>query len=232
MNGNGSKLSIGLVVAIEMDAVLKKYGVPTATLTQSGYTVHVYEMENYTLYAANSGAGEISAAMTTQYLITSFHVDMILNFGVVGALTEEMQTAELCVVERVIHYAFSTDGWLNLPAGNYPHKDSIFFWTDVSLLQHAMEVHPELRPVICASADRFVDQEKEKRELREQFGAHICEMEAAGVAITAERNGVPCLLLKAVSDSLIGGGKEFLKELDRVSEICFDIVDDIISAMR
>lgn len=225
------KRTIGLVVAIEMNAVLKKYGVPTKVVRQSGYTVHVYENDDFILYAADSGAGEISAAMTTQFLIDTFHVDMILNFGVVGALTEDAKTAELCVVERVIHYAFSTNGWLNLPDGQYPHKHTTYFETDVELMQLAKEIHPELRPVICASADCFVDREEDKRALRNNFGAHICEMEAAGVVITAERSGVPCLLLKAVSDSLVGGGKEFLKELDRVSQKCFDIVDDVIRAL-
>lgn len=225
------KRAIGLVVAIEMDAVLAKYGEPAQVLKYPGFTVRVYEAEDSVLYAADSGAGELSAAMTTQFLISVCHVDLILNFGVVGALEEDVATAELCVVERVIHYDFDTTGWLNLPRGQYPGEVSAYLETTPELVALARSVHPQLRPVTCASADKFVDREADKRALKEQFDAQICEMEAAAIVMTSRRNGVPCLLLKAVSDTLTGGGKEFMTEVRRVSAICFDILDQIIHAM-
>lgn len=67
-----------------------------------------YDNEDYIMYVVDSGAGEISAARATQFLITKYGVDMILNFGVVGALTDEMKTADMCVIESVIHYDYDT----------------------------------------------------------------------------------------------------------------------------
>lgn len=222
------KFTIGLVVAIEMDAVLRKYGIPAQSLNADGFSVKVYENDAFTLYAIDAGAGEISAAISTQYLISNYHVDAVVNFGVVGALTEAVKTAQLCIVERVIHYDYDTTGWLNLPRGQYPGEQSPYFRTDRQLLEAAMEAAPDLMPVSCASADKFVDQEADKRALHSCYGAEICEMEAAGIVLTCKRNGVPCLLMKAVSDSLTGGGKEFMAEVGRVSELCFDIVDRVI----
>ena len=46
--------------------------------------------------------------MTTQFLISKFDVDLIVNFGVVGGLTPEMELAKTCIVESVIHYDFDT----------------------------------------------------------------------------------------------------------------------------
>lgn len=225
------KMAIGLVVAIEMDAVLRKYGMPADEITAGGFSVKVYENEAFTLYAVDAGAGEISAAVSTQFLISNFHVNMIVNFGVVGALTEDAKTAQLCLVERVIHYDYDTTGWLNLPRGQYPGQESPYISASRSLMEAAMQVAPNLRPVTCASADKFVDAEADKRELNSRYGAQICEMEAAGIILTCNRNGVPCLLLKAVSDSLTGGGKEFMAEVGRVSELCFEIVDKVIRSI-
>ena len=223
-----SKKKIGVVVAVEVDAVLSKYGEPKETVKKNGYTVRTYENKDFVMHVLDSGAGEIAAAAGTQFLISEFGVDMILNFGVVGALTEEMKTAELCVVDKVIHYDLDTTGWLNLPRGQYPDMPSNYVPTDRELLERALAVNPSLRKVVCASADKFVDAAEKKAELNSLYGADICEMEAAGVVLTCTRNGVPCLLIKAISDSLTGGGAEFMTELRRVSAICFDVVDKII----
>ena len=53
--------------------------------------------------------------------------------------------------------------------------------------------------VIDASGDKFVASREEKEYLR-TFGAHICDMECAGLAIATERNGIPLLSIKVVSD--------------------------------
>lgn len=224
-------MKVGIVVAIEVDAVLKKYGTPQKREEFPGFSVMHFECEGYSMYVADSGAGEISAASATQFLITKYGVDVILNFGVVGALTEQMSTADLCVVDKVVHYDFDSTDWLNLPRGQYPGYDSAFLETDRTLLSKAMETKPDLIPVTCASADKFVSSPDAKTELHAVFGADICEMEAAGIVYTCSRNGVPCLLIKAISDSLIGGGKEFLTEVGRVSEVCFDVTDKILRSL-
>lgn len=222
---------IGVVVAIEVDAVLEKYGTPQEVVQTPGYTVRVYQNDAFILYVLDSGAGEIAAAAGTQVLISVFQVDMILNFGVVGALTPEMSTAELCLVERVIHYDFNSTGWLNLARGQYPGYDSAYIEADPVLLERALELEPELKKVTCASADKFVSSPEAKIMLHKTYGADICEMEAAGILMTCRRCDVPCLLVKAISDSLLGGGLEFTVELDRVSNICFALVDRLLRCL-
>ncbi len=226
-----SEKTIGLVVAVELDAVLAKYGTPAEILQYPGYSVKTYRMDHFTLYVVDSGAGEISASAAAQFLITKFDVDMILNFGVVGALTAEMAVSDLCIVERVIHYDYDTEAWDHAPRGQYPGMDSPYMYPSPDLVAAARRIAPALAPVTCASADKFVDRAEDKSALRECYQADICEMEAAGIVRTCIRNQVPCLLIKAVSDSLTGGGKEFASELRRASTVCFDIVDQVLQAL-
>ena len=220
--------NIGIVVAIEMDAVKEKYGDPVEVRNVHGYKVFVYKTESYNLFFLNSGAGEINSAGGAQVLSSDFKVEMILNFGVVGSLTEDIKTAQLCVVEEVIDIDFGSAGWLDLPAGQHPEYGSAVMKTDERLLNLALEVNPGLTRVRCASTNSFRDTESDKLAINQRFGADICEMESAGIVYTCARTDVPCLLIKATSDSLTGGGAEFFTELNRVSLICFETLDKIL----
>ena len=229
---NTPKKAIGIVVAIEMDAVKEKYGEPKEIIEKHGYTVHVYDNEKYTLYFINSGAGEINSAGAAQVLISDFNDDMVMNFGVVGSLTEDIKTAQLLVVEEVIDIDFGSDGWVNLPRGQHPEYDTAILKTDETLVEMATKVDPTITKVRCASTNSFRDTEEDKKAIHEQFNADICEMESAGIVYTCKRSGVPCLLIKATSDSLTGGGNEFFAELNRVSLLCFETLDQILQNME
>ena len=80
---------IGLVVAVELEAFYRRYGSASAVLPCRGYDVLEYNIGGQKVYIAECGAGEIGAAAATQLLISKFVVDFILNFGVVGGLTDK-----------------------------------------------------------------------------------------------------------------------------------------------
>ena len=96
------------------------------------------------------------------------------------------------------------------------------------MVEQARALFPQLFPVICASADRFVDKAEDKRALHETYGAHICEMEAAGIVLTCDRAGVPCLLLKIVSDGITGGAEEFQATKAEAADLCMELVDRLL----
>jgi len=219
---------IGFLVAVEMDAVLARYGTPQSELDTDGFRVFCYENESYGIYAVNAGAGELSAAAATQLLISAFHVELVLNFGVVGGLTPEMAKQRTVVVERVVHYDFDVSEWQGSEPGRYLQYPTPYIPTTPELVEKAMQIAPELKKVTCASADKFVGTAEKKRALHERWSAEICEMEAAGVVLTCHRAGVPCLLVKTVSDGIQGGAEEFGRELERSAEVCLSVADRII----
>lgn len=222
---------IGMIVAVELQAVLDKYGGRLRDQSVPGFRVLEYTTARYQMIIVNCGMGEIAAAAGTQLLISSYGVDMVLNFGVVGGLSEEMARTRACLVEKIVHYDFDTSAIEAVEVGRYAAFPDVFIPTDRALRDKALALHPELLPVICASADKFVADEEQKRALHRRYGAQICEMEAAGIALTCYRSGVPCLLIKVVSDSISGGAEEFKTSLDETAAICFDIVDGIVGEL-
>lgn len=220
--------NIGMIVAVEIEAVLNKYGKPTE-LEYPGFKIYQYEIEDKNLYVIHSGAGEIAAAMATQFLISQLQVEFIVNFGVVGGLTEEMSLARTCIVESVVHYDFDTTDADDTEIGRYLEYPTVYIPTTKEILEKAIKIESDLKPVICASADKFVGSEEKKRDLHNRFKADICEMEAAGIVLTCNRNKVPCLLIKTVSDSISGGAAEFFSAVNESARVCMEITHKIIS---
>ena len=222
------KKKIGLLVAVEMDSVFSRYGTPGKTEKRGGYDVFQYDNEEYTLYAINSGIGEISAAAATELLIDHYGVVLVVNFGVVGGLTEEMAQARICVVERVVHYDFDISEVDQLLPAQYPDYPDIYLPAAEELVEKAQTICPELKKVTCASADKFVGNREGKERLHRLYHADICEMESAAILMTCRRNGIPCLMIKAVSDGLTGGGEEYYEALQQCAEQCLEVTDRII----
>lgn len=228
---NNSKPIIGMLIAVELSAAKKRYANLMMQIQHRGFEIHKVENEKYTLYIVGSGAGEVAAAAACQMLISEFNVDFIVNFGVVGGLTDEMKVAKVCVVESVVDYNYDVSQFTGLEKGRHMQYDSVFMKTNAELIDAAVRTEPSLKKVICASGDKFVASAMEKSMLNEQFGADICEMEAAGILLTCDRNSVPCLMIKAVSDALTGGAEQFKCEIDHCADICLDTLDGIVENM-
>ena len=74
---------IGMLVAVELDSVLRRYGSPENAEELGGFRVFNYRMDGYELHVINSGVGELAAAAATQLLIGHYRAELVVNFGVV-----------------------------------------------------------------------------------------------------------------------------------------------------
>lgn len=220
---------IGLIVAVEGDALRQKYG--------DGYDLHdsygtvLYQTAKTQVYALLSGAGEIFAASATQYLIDRYEVAAVLNYGVVGGCREDLLANEPCIVERVVHWQYDLSDVDGVPAGRYMEYPSRWLQTDEALCEAASEAFPNLRRVCCASGDKFMGRAEDKMHLNSEFDADVCDMEAAAILLTCDRNHIPCLMIKTVADSVRGGASEYWEEKGRTAMTCLDIVDKLIDEM-
>lgn len=174
--------------------------------------------------------GEIAASAACQLLITKYKVDVILNFGVVGALTDKTSLMSTVLVESVVHYDMDTGVIDKLPVGRYGCFDDVAVECDKTLLKRALSV-VDLPVVRCASADKFVAEPAAKSALNTNFGAEICDMESAGVLFACKFNAVPCLLVKCISDSLFGGCSEYALNSVKATEGFMSLAEAIIANM-
>lgn len=225
-------MKIGLIVAIETDSIFAYYNNIENLPCPGGFKLYKTKKDNCEIYILRTGMGEIAAACGTQLLITSFGVDLIINFGVVGGLTSEMGKQKVCVIDRVVHYKYDCSEFLDLKKGQVDGHESLYLLTEQSLVSKALSICPELKRATCCSGDKFVGTQKEKESIHNEFDGDVCDMESAGIVLTCEMNGVPCLMFKAVSDGLSGGAKEFFEELFDASLLCLKAADEVISSLE
>jgi len=220
---------VGILAAVELNSALKHYGTPEKIENTAGFDLYRLEREEYTLYLLQCGIGEIAAAAGTQYLISVCGAELVVNFGVVGGLTPEMAVCRLCVVEKVVHYKFDlSEGGYGLAEGQCEGQESPWIATDSALVEAARTAEPSLMPVTCASGDKFIGTTEEKAFLHQKWNADICEMEAAAIVLTCQRNKIPCLSLKAVSDGLLDGAESFWDAVERAGDACIQTADRVI----
>lgn len=224
-------MRIGLIVAIETDSIFEYYKNIETLESPCGLNVYYTKRGENEVYIIHTGMGEIASAGGVQYAVTKYGVELIVNFGVVGGLTEDMAKQKVCVIDRVVHYKYDCSEFLDLKIGQVEGHESVFLPTDEKLVKKALEISPELKTATCCSGDKFVGTAEEKQQISRDFCGDVCDMESAGIVLTCETNGVPCILFKAVSDGLAGGAKEFFEELKDASLLCLKAADEVIKTL-
>ena len=222
------KQRTGIIVATEKEQLqfFQVFGMPGRVHKSDSYDVASWEKYADKVYLIRSGYGEIAAASATQYLIDKYHVDRIINYGVVGSLSEKHQVKKVGIVRKIVHYGFDLSANGKYPIGRYPREDDLFLKPKKYALPS--EYFGILNEFVCASSDRFVDGGKAKRQLQKDFGADICEMEAAGIVITCNKNNVPCAFIKAVSDGVDEGEQAFNDNVAEASKSCVLLLAKIL----
>lgn len=220
---------IGLLVAVEIDSVLRSNFEYVRKEQVGKFNIFVYEMNGNQIIAIHSGAGQVKAAAATEILISLYHVDFIINFGIVGALTDTIGLEQVCVIENVVDYSFDTSEADNCEVGRHLEYSSIYLKTDEDLLKRALKIVPNLKKVNCASGSKFVSTSEEKAQINEQFLCDIVEMEAAGILLTANMHDVGVLFIKGISDTFHGGREEFISMFEKSSDACFQIILSLLN---
>lgn len=224
-------MKIGLIVAIETDAIFDYYKDVKQLACPQGFKLYCVTKPNADIFILRTGMGEVASASGVQYLAGVCNVDVIVNFGVVGGLTGDMAKHKLCVVDRVVHYRYDCTEFMDLALGQVDGHDSIFLPTTLQLVDKALAVCPQLMRATCCSGDRFVGKQEDKQHLHDAFCGDVCDMESAGIVLTCEANNLPCLLLKAVSDGLSEGARSFYEELHDAAFECLQVADEIMNTL-
>ena len=224
-------MKIGIIVATkeEMNPFFEVFGQNDQSFSavNGSYEVFKWDRHNFAIYLIQSGFGEIAATSSTQYLISEYGVNMMINYGVVGGLDDGHSVGKVGYVERVVHYDFDISANGHYVQGEYPSK-GVFLRPEKDAIQQPTLKYYGLPGFVCASADKFVAAGEPKRKLKRDFGADICEMEAAGIVITCNRDSIPVTLIKAVSDGVNEDSDAFKKNVHDASLKCVELIHKIL----
>ena len=199
-------MRIGIIGAMDVEvALLKEQLKDPQVMTCAGMEFCAGGIGGAEVVVVQSGIGKVNAGICTQVLVDRFEVQAVINTGVAGSLDEGLDVGDLVV---------STDcGWhdydvtpLGYAPGQVPGLSVLTFPADEALracaCASAAEVAPEVsvREGRVVSGDQFIASQDAKERLASQFGGMCCEMEGAAIAQTAWLNGVPFVVVRAISD--------------------------------
>lgn len=198
-------MKLGIIGAMDVEVAALKAKMENFTVTtRAGMEYYAGQLEGLPAVVVQCGVGKINAAMCTQILIDCFDVDTIVNTGIAGSLLAELDIGDLVISRDAIHHDFDLRFW-GRPIGQVPGLDVIAFPADEKLMNAAFAAaeaenagHTKVGRV--ASGDQFICSKEQKEKIIADTGAICAEMEGASIAHTAYRNGVPFVIVRAISD--------------------------------
>ncbi|MGP1413554.1 MAG: 5'-methylthioadenosine/S-adenosylhomocysteine nucleosidase [Bacillales bacterium] len=223
---------IGVLVAVnkEFEAFINSFS-DYEILNYKNIKVYVLKLKEKKIYFVKSGYGIIDSSAMTQFLISVLNVEVVLNYGVVGALEESLKVNDLLIVKDVIHYDYDVSEIDNILKHQYIEFDNQYMPTSNKLILKALNINPNLKLVRCASGDKFISSLEFKNYLHNEFSASICDMESASIVRICFKNNIPCFLVKCISDTLNGDGKDYLINVKKSSEVAFDFLIKFIETL-
>ena len=181
---------------------------------------------------AYSKIGKVFSTLTATTLIEHFGCDTLLFSGVAGGINPQLKIGDLIVANKLSQHDLDITAFGH-PFGYVP-EGSVYVPTNEKLKNIALEVAKEnnikIIEGIIATGDQFVADEKRKEFISSTFDADALEMEGASVAVVCDALNVPCLILRAISDTAdMDAGFNFDEFLETSAKNSADFLIKIIN---
>ena len=197
-------MKLGILGAMEME-VESLLGLleDKNTACHAGTAFHEGRLEGLDVVVVQCGIGKVNAALCVQMLCDFYGVTHLVNTGIAGSLDAALDIGDLVIsVDAMYHDADVTNfGYVPGQMTGMP----VSFAADPQLAEYAFAAAEEVNPGHTrrgriASGDQFVCVQSLKDRIIEITGAACTEMEGAAIAQAAYRNGVPFVIIRAISD--------------------------------
>ncbi len=226
---------LGFIGAMEIEVELLKAQMEQITIVKkAGMEFYQGILCGQPAVVVRSGIGKVNAALCTQILADAFSVDAIINTGIAGSLQAEINIGDIVLSTEALQHDMDATGF-GYPISVIPQMPQSVFEADEKLRELAKNCCEAVNPEIqvfegrVVSGDQFISDRAKKRWLADQFKGYCTEMEGAAIAQGAWLNGIPFLIVRAISDKADDSAamdyQEFEKQAIRhlvrlVEEIC------------
>ncbi len=197
---------IGIIGAMEIEiAKLKEAMDIRETQEYAGMRFFCGTLCGKDVVLVRSGIGKVNAAICVQVLCDRFGVTKVWNTGIAGSLDNRINIGDIVISKDTLQHDMDAVAF-GYPKGVIPQMEVSTFVADPELVELAQEVCKSEIPEIATfagrvvSGDQFIADKAKKDELKTAFNGMCTEMEGAAIAQAAYLNGIPFLILRAISD--------------------------------
>ena len=197
---------IGIIGAMELEVETLKSKMNVAKTTKKA-NMEFFEgtLNGVEVVIVRSGIGKVNAGICTQILADLFDVTHIINTGIAGSLDAQIDIGDIVVSTDVLQHDMDVRVF-GYPLGEIPQLGTLSFPADERMASLAKSVCEKVNAEVkvfsgrIVSGDQFISDKAKKEWLIEQFSASCTEMEGAAIAQAAYLNGIPFLIIRAISD--------------------------------
>ena len=198
--------TIGIIGAMEEEvAILKEKMSEVTVLEKAGMEFFKGILGGQQVVVVRSGIGKVNAGICTQILADVFQVNAVINTGIAGSLKVEINIGDIVLSTDTMQHDVDAREF-GYEIGQVPRMDTRTFPADDRLRETALQVCRKVNPEIqvfegrVASGDQFVADKETKEKIIANTQAYCTEMEGAAIGQAAYLNGIPYLVIRAISD--------------------------------
>lgn len=226
---------IGIIGAMEIEVAALKVQMENAVqVKKASMEFNQGVLNGKEVVVVRSGIGKVNAAVCTQILIDDFQVEAVINTGIAGSLKNEINIGDIVVSTDALQHDMDARKF-GYPKGQIPQMEVFSFTADKALRETAVKVCGKVNPDIevfegrVVSGDQFVADAEVKEEIVREFSGYCTEMEGAAIAQTAYLNGVPFVVLRAISDKADNSAEMDYPTFEKkAAEHCVNLVGEML----
>ena len=181
-----------------------------------------------------SGVCKVNAAIATQILIDTYHVNTIINAGVAGGMNEELEIFDTVISTEVAYHDVAP----NILTEFHPWLETVFFKADQGLLSMAKKAVGKLEQNYKVFWGRMVTGEafiadEGRQKINEQFEPLTVDMETASIAHVCYVNNIPFISVRSITDTASQSGTgHFEENCEKAAGIAKDITVALLTELR
>ena len=228
---------LGIIGAMDVEVALLKEKMENLTVVnRAGMVFFEGTIEGLDAVVVQCGVGKVNAALCVQVLCDCFGVTALTNTGVAGSLSAQLDIGDLVVSRDAMYHDVDVRIFGYAP-GQVPGMPEAYEADEqlASLAYDAAEsVNPgHTRTGRIASGDQFVCTRAQKDAIIANTGALCTEMEGTAIAHAAHRNGVPFVILRAISDKADGSAEMEYPVFEAIAaRRCADVTIELIRKLK
>ncbi len=208
----------------------------TKTLKHDDFNIINGKLGKYNIILSKSGVGKVNSASTTQFIIDKYKPKYIINIGIAGSLTDDLHLGDIIIAKKAIQHDFDLTAFGNpkgyMDTGVEPDKPTIFY-SDENLTDKFNHILKSKENRVfegtIATGDIFVDDISQKSSIHDIFKADAIDMESASILQTAQRNNIPAIIIRIISDEKENSTNEYAKNKANIAQ---KLALDIISVFK
>lgn len=154
------------------------------------------------------GPGKVNAALCAQSMILTYHPEWVLNLGVAGSGEEGVGIGDMVIATCAVQHDMDTSP-IGDPVGLVSKINLVEIPCDAALRQALVQAAASLQDTkvhegVIATGDQFINKAEVRSAIHARFHAKAVEMEGGAVAHACYMHGVPCGVLRSISDGANG----------------------------